>query len=204
MESKDWKATLNIGGGVGLLIQPILANNIPAKDIAYLTPAVRLGLFFFFLVLAPVALYCAKLLSRWLSGLYQFAKFAAVGTLNSFIYTGVLNLETFWYGSLAVSNLRYALFVAVSFLFSTTNSFLWNKYWTFNAREKTNAAEISGFYSVAAVGLVLSVAAATFVKAIGPADSKLWLNIMGPLAGIAVSFAWNFIGYKYWVFKDKK
>ena len=136
MTHRDWKAILIIGAGVGLLIQPILANNLPSHDLAYLTPTVRIALFLFFVILAPLALLAAKFISRWLAGLYQFAQFAAVGTLNSFIDIGVFNLETFFYGSGIIGNLLFALFKGISFLFATTNSFAWNKYWTFNAREK--------------------------------------------------------------------
>lgn len=203
---RDLTCILIIGAGVGLLIQPILANNLSPHALAYLTPLARIGIFLFFLIIAPLALWLAGLISRSarpLTGLYQFAQFAAVGTLNSFIYDGVLNLETLWYGSAAIGNIQYAAFISVAFLFSTTNSFLWNKYWTFNAREKTNAGEVSGFYGVAIIGWILSVVAATFVKSIGPVDSKLWLNILAPLAGIAAAFIWNFFGYKYWVFKRK-
>jgi putative flippase GtrA len=196
-----------------LLIQPILGNNLPARDLAYITPLVRLGIVIFFLILAPLALYIARWLSRAshsLAGLYQFAQFAAVGTMNSFLYGAVLNIETFLYGLVAISNLQYAIFIVIAFLFSTTNSFIWNKYWTFNARgsdgaaRKTNVGEVGGFYSVAIVGAILSTTAATIIKAVGPADSKLWLNILAPLAGIAAAFIWNFIGYKYWVFKKQR
>lgn len=204
MSRRDFINILIIGGGVAILIQPILANNLSAHALAYLTPVVRIGIFLLFLIIAPFALWVAQLLSRWISGLYQFAQFAAVGTLNSFIYGAVLNIETYLYGSVMISNLYFALFVIVAFLFSTTNSFAWNKYWTFGAREKTNAGEVSGFYGVAIVGAILSTAAATIVKSVGPVDSKLWLNILAPLAGIAAAFVWNFIGYKYWVFKPKK
>ena len=204
MNTRDWKAILIIGGGVGLLIQPILVNNIPAHYLAYLTPAARAGVFFFFLLLAPIALFIAKVLSRIAAGIYQFAQFAAVGTLNSFIDVGIFNLETFFYGTAFVSNGLFAVFKAISFLCATTNSFFWNKHWTFGAQDKTNAKEVGGFYSVAAVGWILNVSAATLVKAIGPVGSKAWINIVAPLAGIAVSFAWNFVGYKYWVFKRAK
>jgi putative flippase GtrA len=203
---RDLVFSLIIGAAVGLLIQPILANNASAHDLAYVTPIVRVGLVVLFAVIAPLVLWIAKLLSVAIHGLhnlYQFAQFAAVGTLNSFIYGGILNIETALYGSTAVSNLRFAVFIAISFLFSTTNSFFWNKYWTFNAGEKTNAGEVGGFYGVALVGLVLSTAAATLVKSIGPLDSRLWENIFAPIAGIAAAFIWNFIGYKYWVFKKK-
>ncbi len=204
MPRRDLLSGFIIGAAVGLLIQPILANNVPAHDLAYLTPLVRAGIFVFFLILAPLALWIIKMLAtavRGLRGLYQFAQFAAVGTLNSFIYAGILNLETFWYGSAMISNVRFAVFVAICFLFSTTNSFFWNKYWTFDVHGKANAGEVSGFYGVALVGLVLSTAAATITKILGPADSHIWINIVAPLAGIAVSFIWNFFGYKFWVFK---
>jgi putative flippase GtrA len=204
MPRRDFIRILIIGAGVGLLIQPILANNLPTKDLAYLTPFVRIGIVLFFLILAPLALWIAKLLSRWWAGLYQFAQFAAVGTLNSFIDVGVFNLETFFYGSSIVSNGLFAAFKAFSFLCGTTNSFIWNKYWTFGSGEKTNAKEVSRFYGVAIVGWIANVGVATLVKSLGPADSHVWVNIVAPLAGIAVSFAWNFLGYKYWVFKDRK
>lgn len=203
MDKGDWKAALIIGGGVGLLIQPILANNIPGAYLEYLTLPVRIGIFLVFLVLAPIALYLARLLSKWFAGLYQFAQFAAVGTLNSFIDLGIFNLETFFYGTSFIGNGLFALFKAISFLCATTNSFVWNKYWTFGAQEKPKAGEVSAFYGVALVGWVLNVGVATLIKSVGPA-SHAWINIVAPLAGVAASFLWDFFGYKYWVFKKNR
>lgn len=204
MNRKDFVRILIIGAGVGLLIQPILANNVPARYAASLTPAARAGVFVFFTLFAPLALFIARLISKWTTaGVYQFAQFAAVGTLNSFIDIGVLNLETFFYGTALIGNGLFAAFKGVSFLCATTNSFIWNKYWTFGAQDKTNTKEVTGFYGVALVGWALNVTAATLVKAYGPA-STTWVTIVAPLAGIAASFAWNFIGYKYWVFKKDR
>lgn len=197
MSRGDWRAILIIGGGVGLLVQPILANNISSD---HLTLLIRVGIFVFFLVLAPVALYVAQWLSRFVRGLYQFAQFAAVGTLNSFIDVGVFNLETFLYGSSLIGNGLFAVFKAISFLFSTTNSFVWNKYWTFGAQGKPRTGEVTKFYAVAVIGWVLNVAVATLVKSVGPA-SHVWVNIVAPLGGIAASFLWDFFGYKYFVFR---
>jgi putative flippase GtrA len=203
MSRKDLAAALGIGAGVGLLIQPILANNLPAS--IPLTLAMRLGLFVFFALFAPFALWIAYLLSKAWKSVYQFAQFAAVGTLNSFIDVGVFNLETFLYGSSLIGNILFAAFKAVSFLCATTNSFVWNKYWTFNdGGEKTNTGEVAGFYTIALIGWVVNVAVATLVKVSGPAGSHVWVNIMAPLGGIAASFIWNFIGYKYFVFKKKE
>lgn len=202
MTRKDLIAGLIVGAGVGLLIQPILANNLPAS--ISLTLAMRVGLFVFFSLFAPLALWIAYLLSRLWKGIYQFAQFAAVGTLNSFIDVGVFNLETFLYGSSLIGNVLFAAFKAVSFLCATTNSFIWNKNWTFNdAGEQANAGKVAEFYTIAVIGWVLNVGVGTLVKMSGPAGSHVWVNIVAPLGGIAASFIWNFVGYKYFVFKKK-
>ncbi len=198
MNKRDFKAVLIIGAGVGLLIQPILANNVPAKYA--LGFGLRFGIFIFFILFAPFALYVAKLLSRFAKGIYQFAQFAAVGTLNSFIDAGVLNLETLFYGGI-VSTPLFVVLKSVSFLCGTTNSFVWNKYWTFSAKEKPKAGEVAAFYTVAIVGGLLNVGVATFVKASGSPDSKVWVNVISPLAGIFTAFLWDFFGYKYFVFR---
>lgn len=204
LSRRDLARIFIVGAGVGLLIQPILGNNIPAAHAAFLSLPVRFGIFIFFTLFAPFALWVAQFVSRWFHGLYQFAQFAAVGTLNSFLYDGIFNVETALYGSTIINNWLFAVFISVAFLFSTTNSFIWNKYWTFASGGKTNAGELGGFYGVALVGWALSVGLATFVKSIGPVDSRTWVNIVAPLCGILASFIWNFLGYKFWVFKKKK
>ncbi len=199
MTKKDFIASLIIGAIVGLLIQPILANNLSSFHLGI---AERAGIFVFFAFFAPFALWLCEIISKVVKGFYQFGQFAAVGTLNSFIDLGVFNLETFLYSS-PVSVVLFAIFKAISFLCATTNSFVWNKYWTFSAQEKPKAGEVTAFYAVAIAGWVLNVGIATLVKAVGPADSKTWVNLVAPLCGIAASFLWDFFGYKYLVFKKK-
>ncbi len=199
MKKKDISPILVVGAGVGLLIQPILANTLPRM---HLTLALRAGIFVFFTLFAPFALWIASLLSKAWKSVYQFAQFAAVGTLNSFIDVGVFNLEAFLLGTLPGTAL-FAVFKAISFLCATTNSYFWNKNWTFNDAEgKNNAGKVTEFYGIAIVGWVINVGVATGVKVMGPV-STLWVDIVAPLAGIAASFMWNFIGYKYFVFKKK-
>ena len=203
MPRRDLIRIFIIGAAVGILVQPILANTVPERYSAILALGPRLGIFFFFLIVAPLALWIAKLISRWMPSIYQFAQFAAVGTLNSFIDLGVLNLETYAWGTSLISNGLFAAFKAVSFLCATTNSFLWNKHWTFDSKDQAGAKQVTGFYAVAVVGWVLNVGAATAVKAAGPAGSVTWVNLIAPIGGIAASFLWDFFGYKYLVFKKK-
>jgi len=207
MTKKDLRLVLVVGAAVGILIQPILANTVSESRLSLLA---RIAIFIFFTAFAPFALWLAFLISRIWKGIYQFAQFAAVGTLNSFIDIGVFNLETFFVGTAAVSTVAFATFKAISFICATTNSFFWNKYWTFSASatsatddaEKRTKETVS-FYVVALVGWVVNVGVATGVKILEPSgvSAKLWVDIIAPVCGIAASFLWDFLGYKYFVFK---
>lgn len=200
MPRKDILPIVIVGMGVGVLIQPILANTLPAG--VPVTPAVRIALFVFFTLFAPFALWIASLFAKFLKGIYQFAQFAAVGTLNTFIDLGIFNLEAFLYGAIPSGNLIFASFKAVSFLCATANSFVWNKYWTFGSRDRATAGQVGGFYGVALVGWGLNVGAATLVKALGP-STHLWVDLVAPLGGVIASFLWDFLGFKYFVFGRK-
>lgn len=197
MNKRDIKAGIIIGVGVGLLSQLILTNVIASP-----TYFLRLAALFGFAALAPLALLIASYLGKIVPVIYQFAKFAAVGTLNSFIDVGVLNLEIFLSGQAA--GIYYPIFKAVSFIVATTNSFIWNKFWTFNAGDTKASGEAPKFYTFAAVGWVLNVGTATFIVDVLKRPEAISLNIwanIGALAGIAASFLWNFLAYKYLVFK---
>lgn len=197
MNKRDLKTVFIIGVLVAILVQPVVANVLPSATLWF-----HVALFIGLVILAPLALYIASLLGRLWPVLYQFAKFAAVGTLNTMVDFGVLNLEIFFSG--IYGGVVYSVFKAVSFLASTTNSFFWNKYWTFGAGEKATAGETTKFYTVAVVGWILNVSAASLVVNVlsRPAvvSPAIWGNI-GALAGVAASFFWDFFGYKYFVFK---
>jgi len=198
MTKKDFLCILVIGFAVGLLAQPIIGNLV-----SHLSLALRFAVFFGFLVLAPLLLFIAYLIGKFIPVIYQFAKFAAVGTLNTFIDFGVLNLEIFLFS--VSSGILYSVFKGISFLAATTNSFFWNKYWTFNSKTPANPKETLKFYVVAIVGWVINVSLASFVVNVLSRpisfSPNLWANI-GALVGVAGSFLWDFLGYKFIVFKQ--
>jgi len=210
MAKKDLCLAFVIGAAVGLLIQPIIANVSAGSNLSVFD---RMVVFVFFTFFAPFALWIAFLISRLWKGIYQFAQFAAVGTLNSFIDVGVFNLETFLAGTAAVSTATFAVFKAISFLCATTNSFFWNKHWTFSADRAAHpegtikaTKEAVSFYVIAGIGWAVNVGIATLVKVLEPSGitARIWVNIVAPLCGIAASFLWDFFGYKYIVFKKPK
>ena len=205
MKRNDLYAVTAIGAAVGLLIQPILANLSSFAIFAHPTSALRFGIFIFFTLLAPLALWILSLLGRLMPVLYQFGKFAAVGTLNTFIDLGVLNLEIFLSG--IAGGAGYAVFKAISFLCGTTNSFFWNKYWTFNAKGAATGKETGKFFLFAVAGWAINVGIATFVVNVitrpVSLDPRVWANV-GGLCGVAGAFLWDFLSYKFFVFKEKK
>ncbi len=205
MKKKDFFSALIIGAAVGLLLQPVISNFVGDIQKRFDVPLyeVRFAVFVIFLIGAPAALFVASLLSRFVKVIYQFAKFAAVGVLNTSVDIGIFNLETFLLGALPTTSL-FVLFKTVSFLAGTSNSFFWNKYWTFEASAKPAAGEVAKFYTVAIVGGLLNIGVATAVKIIGEGSvvsSKLLINLVAPIAGVLAAFLWDFLGYKYLVFK---
>ncbi|MBI2888988.1 MAG: GtrA family protein [Candidatus Liptonbacteria bacterium] len=196
MNRWDFAIVTIIGLAIGFLAQPVLTN--VAQEI---TPVLRAGVVFGCLVFAPFALFVAYLLGKLVPALYQFAKFGAVGTLNTLISFGLLNLQSLLFH--VTSGALIPVFATVAFVGATTNSFFWNKFWTFGAHERPKAGEAFKFYFISFIGWGLNVGAVSFVvnfvshPGISP---ELWLNV-GGLCGVAASFLWNFFGYKFWVFR---
>lgn len=205
MKKNDLFAVTAIGAAVGLLIQPILGNLSSFAVLAHPSLALRLGIFIFFTLLAPIALWILSLLSKLIPALYQFGKFAAVGVLNTFIDLGVLNLFIFLSG--IAGGIGYSAFKTISFFCATTNSFFWNKYWTFNAKGSVTGGETGKFYLFAVIGWVFNVSIATLVVNVIPRptalDPRVWANI-GALGGVGGAFLWDFFSYKFFVFKNKE
>ena len=208
MNKNDLKAVAVIGAAVGILIQPVIANiekGSTALSFIFGTGALslptRLGVLVFFTVLAPLALFIGHLIGKLIPVVYQFTKFAAVGTLNSFINASIMNLLSLLTG--VTSGVWIPAFVTAAFFAAATNSFFWNKYWTFGARGGLGASEAVKFYTVTAIGWAWNVTVVSVVvnylrpESVSP---EIWLNV-GALVGIAASFLWNFLGYKYLVFK---
>lgn len=205
MTKRDGYFGLIIGAAVGLLIQPMLSTL--AETIAKFGLGVdiktRFFIFAFFTVLAPTALFLASVIGRWVKVIYQFAKFAAVGTLNSFIDFGIVNLLIVFTGY--ASGVYFAIFKAISFIFAATNSFLWNKLWTFDSKGGDTAGQAIKFYLITGFGLLINVGVASFVNSTrtGAVSVNLWANL-AVLCGIGASFIFNFLGYKFLVFKKPK
>jgi putative flippase GtrA len=136
----------------------------------------------------------------------QAAKFVLVGILNTGIDFGVSNILMKVFN--IYSGLGFSLFKGVGFAAAVINSYFLNKFWTF----KSKSADRSGkqfvqFFVVSLIGFGVNVGVASLVvDMIGPQfniGEKLWANF-GILCATFASMVWNFVGYKFIVFKDAK
>mgnify|MGYP001572410966 FL=1 len=130
--------------------------------------------------------------------LHQITKFVIVGVSNTLVDLAVLNLLIFLTG--IASGAGFSFFKAVSFLFAVTNSYFWNRRWTFRSDKQV----FTQFFVVSTIGLLLNVGTASFfVNILGPQfglSETIWANV-GAVGGTLVVMTWNFLGYKFVVFR---
>jgi len=197
---KDFLIVSLIGFLAGWLILPTVSNLGLA-----ISPMLILFSVFGFSVFAPLVLAVIYYLGRFWLGLRQFGKFCAVGTLNTFLGFSVLNLLMNFTG--ITRGLFYSLFIATAFLVSTTNSYFWNKFWSFQSQTSTSPSEFSRFLFFTFIGFLINNGVASFLNnVIGPLGNIspiVWANI-SVLIAIAFSFLWNFTSYRLIIFKPRR
>lgn len=209
---KDYFLVAIIGFLFGLLTIPILKNlKLTFLEINFLN---ILFIVIFFIVFAVLALWIAAFLGRKIPFLFQFAKFGAVGALNTFLDLGILNFLIFFSGiitshfyaiSIGLSFAYfYAIFKGLSFILANISGYFWNKHWVFQSKVSASSG-YSQFLLVSIIGLIINVAVAffvfNFISSFFVSFSKeLWANI-GALSATVISLIWNFVGYKFFVFK---
>ncbi len=165
------------------------------ESLAWWLPAVLPVIFLMGILLAEV-------LARFIKVVFQIVRFVEVGVFNTAIDFGILNL-LIWItgitGGLAIAPLN-----AASFLCATTNSYFWNRIWTFEKKEKATGREFVQFLIVSGIGIGLNtgivVVGTGWLAPWAGLSGGAWVNIMKVIATL-VSMVWNFLGYKFIVFK---
>ncbi len=198
---------------IGLLLLPVLKTAKPA-----LFDVIAISLIPFFTIATPLGLLAAHYISRKISLVWQLAKFGVIGALNTLVDLGILAYLIFAfrsyfnispeqeiYSSLFFTVSFYTAYKSVSFIIANVNSYYWNKYWTFeNRMEGTTKSGFPSFFTVSLIGFFLNVLVASYVfKSISPVSGlnpDQW-GLIGALTGTMVGLAWNFLGYKFIVFR---
>ena len=134
--------------------------------------------------------------------LKQFIKFCIVGVSNVILDFSVFNLLAFHFG------LYWVLATCMSFLVAVSNSFYWNRRWTFNAAQQGKSQQRYALFVLINIGgLLLNL---TIMKTVMLLLTGAWNHELSPqvantakLAATAVVVFWNFFANKHWTFKPE-
>lgn len=197
-KNKDYLLVSIIGICFGLLLIPVFQNIQPT--FWHLSLANAVGLAVTFGIFANVALSAASYLGHSWPGIWQFAKYAAVGSFNSLLDLGILNFLSYIFQIYRGPTL--ILFNTISFLISVSNSYFWNKFWSFKSSTSIGWLEYVKFILATFGGIIINNIIVYFVTLRTPAGFSLplWENA-AKLIAVAPTLLWNFFSYKLFVFR---
>lgn len=155
-----------------------------------------------FPVIFLIGILAGAWLSKFLKVLGQIVRFGETGVLNTFLDFGILNLLI---GATGITTgVGLAPLNSISFLTASTNSYYWNKFWTFERGGKLAGKEFLQFLVISGIGWGINtgivVLGTIFLQPVASLSAGAWVNIM-KIAATLISMCWNFLGYKFIVFK---
>lgn len=125
----------------------------------------------------------------------QAVRFIVVGVINT-----VVDLAAFYLLSL-IPGMPEVAAKAISYIFGICNSFIWNKYWTFNAGASDRGKrEFAVFFAVNTPPLVVNVVVFTLLG-LWIDSGSFWIRMGKAFGAAVVSVAWNFLGSRYLAFR---
>lgn len=191
---KDYIFAVVAGIVAAFFLLPVFKNlsiNIPYYGIVFLI----LPLSFVFAIFVS-----SKIKVEWFK---QFVKFAIVGFLNTTIDFGILNfisLKFHIYSGIKIIGVN-----PLSFVVAGTNSFLLNKYFTFNEKTKIETGEVLRFIFIIVTGMFINTGivflATNYINFNGLSQGQI-LNL-GKVMATGISLFWNFFGMRIFVFNAK-
>lgn len=208
---KDFLLAILAGEASAWLSLPIL-KNLKVFDILAGRGINIIDFYIFWIFFIPIGAIVALRFFYFLAkrknhiGFFQLGKYGVIGVLNTMLNAGVYNF--FIFITNIYSGFTLDLFFIIAFIITVTNSFIWNKFWSFSEKNIENIkAEAIKFFGIsAAVASVNAVILHTVVNVIGApysVDPKIWANIALGFT-IITAFLGNFFSYKYIVFSIKK
>lgn len=144
--------------------------------------------------------FVASKILKYRSEFNRFMRFCVVGTTNAVIDFGVLN---FLLWKFATSNNWIVIgYNSLAVLFAATNSFIWNKYWTFQQRHRITRQEVSRFVVLTSATIVMNDLLMSILAMIFPHlmnNGAIGANVL-KLAAIIGTLSVSFFGMRLWVF----
>ncbi len=201
MKKNDYYIAAFIGFFAGIFAIPIVLN------VGFAERILLLGMPWIGAAGLAAAVFLGGVLGRRIMIFVQFSRFAAVGILNTAIDFGILNTLSLVSG--ATAGLVIGGVNLPGFSIAVFNSYLWNKLWVFQDRPHGEKLfhDFPRFLMVTGVGVVVNSALVVILTTYGgplvDIEPARWLNIAKVMA-TAVTFLWNFTGYKFIVFRQAR
>ena len=164
-------------------------------------------LFWLLLILFPLlsffCLWISYLIGKKFIFVFQLAKFVLIGALFAIFDLTILNFLMKYFD--ITEGVKYLIFVAISFMITTIIKYFADKYWAFEKQDKEKVSiEFSLFFGITLISAGIQIGVAhILVNVIGPCcgiNHLVWGNV-GKIGGIIIASCWNFLGYKFIVFK---
>jgi putative flippase GtrA len=121
---------------------------------------------------------------------WQMGKFGIVGGLNTLVDFGVFSLLYY------AADVYYLTAQVIAYATATCHSYLWNRYWTFQAKHKPHVAEFTKFVLVNIISLGVSLVI-IFLGREQAGLSTLISKIIATFFAMVVNFSLN----RFWVFR---
>lgn len=200
LTAEDYGLSAFAGFLTGIFIIPVLSNSGYHHKLVFIALPIVLA------VAWAIGLWLGKFLANYWHVIFQLAKFAEVGFLNTAIGFGVLNIISLITG--VTSGVAAGSINAPGTIVAAANSYIWNKYWVFEKiDEKGFWHDAPKFIIVTLISILVNGAIiAAFTHYLLPSfglNRGAWLNV-GKVVATAGSFLINFLGYKFLVFAKNK
>lgn len=146
----------------------------------------------------------------------KFLKFGIIGVLNTLVDFVVFYVMDRWVvgegptlvllGTAVASGLYISN--AIAYVVANVHSFIWNKLWTFQKRDRVTRGEAARYLATSAGYLLISSLSLTvftrilslpFLAGVIPGG---WVNMLAKLPTACITIFYNYLMNKFWVFKS--
>ncbi len=125
--------------------------------------------------------------------LKQFIKFGIVGFLSFLVDAGIYLIVTRYLF------VFYIIAKMISFVLAATNSYIFNRAWTFRSKNAQIGQEFSKFFIISAIGLGLN----SLIMFLAVDKIKLH-DLVSLVIATALTMFWNFTANKFWTFRERQ
>ena len=145
----------------------------------------------------------------------KFLKFGIIGVLNTLVDFVVFYVMDRWVvgegptlvllGTAVASGLYISN--AIAYVVANVHSFVWNKLWTFEKRDRVTKGEALRYLATSAGYVLISTASLAVcirilsLPLLAPLVPRGWTNLLAKLPTACVTIFYNYLMNKFWVFK---